>query len=85
MSAVSLIQRYQAAYAAANGKVAPPVEYRRGWYVILTPGYPKYRRRNIEQMVTELERRSAELSPETADLSPGLSSNPLTFQGSEPQ
>ena len=52
------IANWQAAYEAANGKPAPEVKYRNGWYAV-EGMFQKWRQSDIERLTQNLERRDA--------------------------
>lgn len=52
-----LIQRWRAAFLAANRKCAPSVAYENGWFNV---GGSRYRRAQFDAMKNELLRRKAE-------------------------
>ena len=46
---IKLMDEWQAAFRAANGKEPPRITYNRGWYMVAGSSR-KYRRRQFEQM-----------------------------------
>lgn len=52
-----LIGEWQEAFRAANGREAPEIQYQNGWYIIKRLR-SKFRRKQLEEMIFELKRRS---------------------------
>ncbi len=63
MSPVELIDKWAAAYEAANGKKPDRVPtYEKGWFVFKSPFFIvafRARRKQLEEMIIALEKRAA--------------------------